>query len=261
MGNLFGGGGNAAQKAQEAYEQYAQQALDEMRRHETQGRGDISDYFQQGLGYEQPYMQAGQEGLQAYLNSLGITGFQKSVIDRFRELPGYKFALQQGQQSLQRQAAARGMSGSGAASKELARYGQGMADQEYGNYQNRLQGLATQGQQLGETAAQQAMGTGQSLANLGYGYAGDIGSIYQGMGQNAANAQMAQAQMDAQKRSNMWNMIGQIGGAAMGMSGLGSLFGGGGSSYGGYSPWLNPDTNRFYQSQGNIPMFDLNFLK
>lgn len=205
---LFGGGGDP----QGAYQQYAQKALQEMMAHEAQGRGDISQYFQQGLGYEMPYMQAGQQGLQAYLGTLGIGGDQQSAVNRFRASPGYQFAQQQGQQAIQRQAAARGLGGSGAASRELARFGQGLADQQYGAYQNRLQGLATQGQQAGETAAGQAGQAGQGLANLGLQYAGQLGSIYQGMGQSAANAQMMN-----QMRQGQWaNMLGQLGGAAIG---------------------------------------------
>lgn len=251
--SIFGGGDSkAAQEAEQAYNQYAQQALDEMRRAEAEGRGDISGYFERGLGYEQPYMQAGQQGLQAYLGTLGLGGDQQTAINRFRTSPGYQFALQQGQQALQRQAAARGMSGSGAASRELARYGQGMADQEYGNYQNRLQGLASMGAGMGQTAAQQSIGAGQNLANLGAGYAGQIGSIYQGMGQSAANARMAQAQINAQRNAGLWNMLGQLGGSALGafggFQGLGSLGGGG-------SQWMNPDTGSYYQPGGFAPQF------
>lgn len=243
---LFGGGGDP----NAAYQMYANRALQEMMAHEAQGRGDISGYFQRGLGYEMPYMQAGQQGLQAYLGTLGLGGQgQESAVNRFRASPGYQFAQQQGQQAIQRQAAARGLGGGGAATRELARYGQGLADQQYGAYQNRLQGLASQGRQVSETAAGQAGQAGRGLAGLGEQYAGQLGSIYQGMGQSAANAEM----MKQQRQQQMWKMLGELGGSAMGMFGggmgglgsLGGMFGGGGGGATGGS-WLNPDTNQFY---------------
>jgi hypothetical protein len=90
-----------------------------------------------------------------------------------RTSPGYQFRLDQGVQARDRAAAARGMSLSGRQQKELERFGQGLASQEYGNRLNRLAGLAGTGQ----TAT-------SNTASLGANYA-------QGAGQNmlrAANA-------------------------------------------------------------------------
>lgn len=50
----------------------------------------------------------------------------------------YKFAFNQGQQALERSAAAKGMTGSGNVLAELAKYGQGMASQQYNTEANRL---------------------------------------------------------------------------------------------------------------------------
>jgi hypothetical protein len=47
------------------------------------------------------------------------------------QTPGYQFALDQGNQAINRSAAAKGMLGSGNVLSELAKYGQGMASQEY----------------------------------------------------------------------------------------------------------------------------------
>lgn len=59
----------------------------------------------------------------------------------------YKFRLGQGNQAIQRSAAAKGMLGSGNTLAELLRYGQGEASQEYGNEVGRLTTL--RGQDLG----------------------------------------------------------------------------------------------------------------
>ncbi len=68
---------------------------------------------------------------------------------KIQQTAGYQFAVDQGNQAINRSAAAKGMGNSGGVLAELARYGQGMASQEYGNQVNRLSGLVGQGQQFG----------------------------------------------------------------------------------------------------------------
>jgi hypothetical protein len=58
--------------------------------------------------------------------------------DAIENTNAYKFRFNQGQQALERSAAAKGMLNSGNTLAELARYGQGMASEEYGNEFNRL---------------------------------------------------------------------------------------------------------------------------
>lgn len=55
----------------------------------------------------------------------------------FRNSPGYKFALEQGLQGVQRSAAAKGTLLTGGTLKDLAQYGTGLADQTYGDAFNR----------------------------------------------------------------------------------------------------------------------------
>jgi len=93
---------------------------------------------------------------------------------------GYQFRLGQGTQAIDRGAAARGGLFSGAAQKELQRFGQGLASDEFQNAWNRdmgykqnlfnmYAGRANQGQ---AAAANQA-GAMQNLSNV-YGNMGDI---------------------------------------------------------------------------------------
>lgn len=58
--------------------------------------------------------------------------------DKIANTNAYKFRFNQGQQALERSAAARGMLNSGNTLAALADYGQGLASQEYGNEFNRL---------------------------------------------------------------------------------------------------------------------------
>ena len=62
--------------------------------------------------------------------------------DSIKDTGAYKFSFDQGQQALERSAAAKGMTGSGNTLAELVKYGQGMASQQYNTEANRLAGLA-----------------------------------------------------------------------------------------------------------------------
>ena len=200
---MFGSGGaKVAGQANAAYERWMQKAISEYRTSETQGRGDI-------LGMTAPYRQAGTEALGAYEGTLGLPGGEgrQTAINRFRASPGYKFAMQQGTQALQHQGAATGLSGSGAEARALTQYGQGVADKEYGGYQQRLGSLA----QFGGQMAQQ---TGFGLANLGQQYARDIGGAYGSLGKGEAESMMAGYGADQTRNAAMWGALGKIGGAA-----------------------------------------------
>lgn len=64
--------------------------------------------------------------------------------DSIQDTGAYKFQFNQGQQAIERSAAAKGMSGSGNVLAELAKYGQGMASQAYGAEADRLGNLSGQ---------------------------------------------------------------------------------------------------------------------
>lgn len=123
--------------------------------------------------------------------------------------PGYGFRFDEGQRAIERSAAARGMGLSGSVLKELSRYGQGIASQEYGNVYGRLAGIANLGQGASNMYGQAAMGTGQGLANA----YGNIGSAQAAgtLGRNSAYAQMS---------NNLLQGVGMMYG---GIPGLGSM--------------------------------------
>ena len=127
-----------------------------------------------------------QGGLDAYLKQKGVSNYD------FLNSPQYQFLQKQGQQALDRSAAARGMGYSGAQMKAAQQFGQGLASQQYdneynraakeyfnkydqaanqfGNYYNRLAALAQGGQQAvqstGNQGAQYAQNAGNTLASL-----------------------------------------------------------------------------------------------
>lgn len=127
-----------------------------------------------------PWMTAGADALEAYSGELGLTqpGGQPYV-SKFRETPGYQFAKSEGEKSVVNNMRALGLGGSGAAMKALTRYGQGYADQNYGQYMDRLSGVSQHGQAASTDAA-----------SLGMQSAGNIANTRMGGAANASNAIM-----------------------------------------------------------------------
>lgn len=134
----------------------------------------------------QPYADAGKNALTAInaVNAGDYSGFDKS--------PDYLFARDQGIQSLDRSAAARGSLYSGGQSADLAKFASGLASQNLNTYYNRLAGLA----QLGQSSA-------TSLGSIGTGNAAQQGN-FSLAGANAAGQGIYDA---ANANSNLVNSL------------------------------------------------------
>jgi hypothetical protein len=164
------------------------------------GRAD--EYAENVQGFYQPYADTGAQANTALARLMADPG-------SLRSLPGYQFAMDEGVQALDRGANARHMLQSGRASKDLMRFGAGLADQTFGNHWNRLLGGVTgvgmpaaAGQSAGETGrlnAQQSV-YGQLMNSAGTIGQGDIA---------AANARAAGTQ-------NLFNTGANLAGKAIG---------------------------------------------
>lgn len=148
---------------------------------ETRGLyGGVTDIYK-GI------QQQGQPSLDLYKDSIGLGGQvgQTRALNAFQQGPGYQFAQQQGEQGLMRNAAARGMLASGNTSADLMKFNQGLANQEYGNWQNRLGGLGQMYMQgaTGQAGAQAGLaGALAQNTNAGVGMQlGAAGGISQGL--------------------------------------------------------------------------------
>lgn len=156
-------------------------------------------------GNYQPFIGAGQNALSGMSDLTGLNGADASAaaLGRFQTSPGYGFAMQQGLQAVDHGAAANGMLRSGEILRSEMTLGQNLANQEFGNYFNRLSGIAgmgLQGASLGNqststydglltgTGGQQANTANQAGLNQAsiYGNAinGAAGGITQGVKNN-----------------------------------------------------------------------------
>lgn len=148
--------GNKASKAQQ---NAANQQIAESRRQYDQDRADLA-----------PWRTTGASALARLSREYGLDG--NSAGSGFVADPGYQFRLAEGQKAMDRAAAARGLYNSGAAVKAVGDYNQNMASAEYGNYWNRLAGLAGVGQQATNTGIAAGQASTQNIINA-YGNAGN----------------------------------------------------------------------------------------
>jgi hypothetical protein len=94
-----------------------------------------------------PYLQAGNQAENTLANLYGTNGTaaQQSAQQNFQNTPGYQFALNQGINAVDANAAAMGQPLSGNNQQTVNNYAQGTANQTYNNYVNQLQNLASGG--------------------------------------------------------------------------------------------------------------------
>jgi hypothetical protein len=185
----------------------------------NQSRNDLAPYRQTGVDalgqmarlYGMP--QYGADGKQ-------VAAAGPADYSAFQDSPDYQFSFDEGNRAVNAGLAARGLSNSGRAMKELTRYGQGMASQQLGNYVNRLAAMAG----VGQTATNQT-------GNLGANAATNAGQTTQAAGDARASGYMARAGQNQQLYGQLLNMgmgsgLGALGGMASGTgAGMGALMG------------------------------------
>lgn len=180
--------------------------------------GSVPDYYGTLSDIAGGYNQAGQ----TYLGALGLGGDngRQAAIDAFQAGPGYQFQVDQGIDAITRAANAGGIGIGGNLLQESQRFGQGLANQEYNSYLDRLGragefGAGLEGQvagartnrdlttsgRLADIAMQQgALGyqagrdragvrqdTAGSLADLATGFYGSGANLYANQGRTLAD--------------------------------------------------------------------------
>lgn len=184
-------GGIASHSAANAQQRAADAATAEQRRQYDLTRQD-----------QQPWMRVGGAAITELGKQVMPGGSLYADFDgtNFQTDPSYQWRLQQGEQALQRSAAARGSVLGGGTLKDLTDYAQGAASQEYQNAFNRFQvnrqtrynqlaGVAGAGQNSANTLASVGQNTanniGDNLINAGNarasGYVGMANAFNQGL--------------------------------------------------------------------------------
>jgi hypothetical protein len=143
-------------------------------------------------------------GTDLYLDALGVNGPEGNTraVGAFQASPGYDFMVNQSLDALDRRAASRGMLASGNNTIDTLNTVTGLANQEYGNWQNRLAGLINP--ELAAASGVAGVETGragvfQNDAAQRVGLASNVAT-----GQNSQTTQAANAEM--QGSGNLWNL-------------------------------------------------------
>lgn len=170
---------------------------------EQQGRDTAIGGLQAGANY------APIQGKLYDLSGLNGGQAQQNAFGQYVESPEVQFQREQGEQAAMRGAAAGGQLASGRTLADLSKFGQGLAQQGYGNYYDRLRDLY-----------------GSAL-----GTAGNIAGIRSGSGSNLASLAMNGGSQYAQARGAQGGVFGDLLSQA---AGLGAYVYGNrtGSSYG-----------------------------
>ena len=232
----------AAQQQADAIKQAQEQALAELRRGKTEGIAALKegqtaavpaleDYYGKGVGFQQPYLGAGEQATNQLAALFGQGGAytQQPTLEQLQMDPGYAFRFQQGQQAMTNAARAGGLAGSGGALKAATRYGQEAGSQEYQNAYARFMANRAQAVQ----GLQNLAGTGAGAANIASGLAGQTGSnlsnVYTGTASNIANAALGVGGQMASTYGNTGNQLaniyGNLGqGLAQGAANIGSAY-------------------------------------
>ena len=156
------------------------------------------------IGLQEPFRQTGVNALADYTAASQYTPFG---MEQFQADPGYSFRMSEGLKALERSAASRGILQSGQTLKDITRFGQDAASQEY---QNAFQRYLTERQQK-LAPLEYRIGLGQNAAsnqgvNVGLS-AENVGKLTTSLGDIRSAGTMA--------RSNAYNnMLGDISGLA-----------------------------------------------
>lgn len=175
---------NSASKAAKAQENAANRASQTELEQYYQNREDMQPWREAGAG-ALGQLTAGTQPGGDYMRDFTLADFTRD--------PGYDFRMQQGQQALDRSAAARGGALGGAAIKGSLRYGQDYASNEFQNAYNRFNNDRTQrfnrlasiagiGQTATRDVAQMGSQTASNVANNIIGAGNAQASSYVGQG-------------------------------------------------------------------------------
>jgi hypothetical protein len=150
-------------------------------------RGSYGDAIQL---YE-PYRTTGLAALGQYADATGVNGqggYDKATAS-FRASPGYQYTVDQASDQVARKASALGVLGSGNTMAAITDRAGHLADQEYGSYMDRLNGLT----QLGYGATGAQAGLTKGLGDLSATQGTQTAGLYTGLGTSLAGFDMGRA--------------------------------------------------------------------
>lgn len=145
------------------------------------GAGDIESGAREGMAMSKEQFETAKSWLQPYQDAgtnQGLAGL-KSLLESpgsITDSPWYQFSLTEGLRGLQNKALAGGKFFSGQTTRDVLKFSQGLASQEYDNEFKRRYGLAQLGQSSAASLSGAAVQTGNTLAGLSQTMGQDLAS-------------------------------------------------------------------------------------
>lgn len=157
----------------------------------TAGAQGAVDRYEDASSLYQPWADAGKGALGTLQDSLGLNGSagNDNAVAAFRAGPGYQYKVDQATDAVARKSSALGMLGSGNTMAAISDRAENLADQEYGGWQDRLNGLSGMGLQATGAQAGLTKGIGDIYSGLGSSQAG----IFTGLGSSLASSEQNHA--------------------------------------------------------------------
>ena len=152
------------------------------------GQGQANAAIGQGLttatNQLSPWTTTGQPANQQQSDLLGLNGqpAADAAMSTFQASPGYAYQVQQGLRGVDAGAASQGILRSGATIKAEETLGSNLANQDFGNYWNRLQQLSSGGLTAATGISNAATGAGTQIANTDASAAQAQSNIYGNLG-------------------------------------------------------------------------------
>lgn len=144
---------------------------EEVRSGSSEGAAAINEKFNTSKEWLTPYRDFGE--------NQGLSGLRSlmSSPSSITETPWYQFSMSEGLRGLQNKALAGGKFFSGQTTRDVLKFSQGLASQEYGNEFTRRFSLAELGQKSGAALAGVATTSGTALGNIYQQRGQDLASI------------------------------------------------------------------------------------
>ncbi len=150
--------------------------------------GQAQQRFEQTRTDLAPYREAGLAPLQAQNALLGLSGQDAAdaAMRNFQASPGYGYQVSEGLRAVDAGAASRGYLRSGATIKAEETLGSNLANQDFGNYYNRLMGLTSLGASAAAGEGPSNIAAGQAAQSAGNTQASIYGDAAKGLGSAAS---------------------------------------------------------------------------
>ena len=155
----------------------------------TKAANQANQRWNQALGYDMPYIQAGQAANNLYGNAVGTNGStaQQQYYQNFQNDPGFQSEVNYGNKQIAAQAASQGQNLSGNTMTALQGYGQTMLSNEYQTRLNDLFREANIGATSANTALNSSTGASNVVSSAMQNAGTATGNSYQAIGNQGAN--------------------------------------------------------------------------